>query len=201
VKRYIKANWPDLKTLPAPKLVSAWRFLPTTRVPHNWTRLHNVHGTDCNSNQPTVLKLFQGHPGIQRMKSLARSCAYWPGMDHDIENMVRRCSPCASAAKQRSLSNITFVDSSYKTIGAHTHRLRRTISGKTFPYFRGCIFQISRGHASTQHDVTTVTALKQLCAQHGVPETLVSGNGTQFISQEFKEFRTAKAINHILSPP
>jgi hypothetical protein len=53
---------------------------------------------------PTTLRfkvsklLHQGHPGIQRMKSLARNYAYWPGMDRDIEEMVRVCGPCAAAA-------------------------------------------------------------------------------------------------------
>jgi hypothetical protein len=47
-----------------------------------------------------ILKiLHQGHPGIQRMKSLAHKYTYWPGMDHDTEEMVRLCGPCA-AAKQ-----------------------------------------------------------------------------------------------------
>jgi hypothetical protein len=34
------------------------------------------------------------------MKLLAHNYAYWPGMDHDIEEMVRGCGPCATATKQ-----------------------------------------------------------------------------------------------------
>ena len=34
----------------------------------------------------------------------------------------------------------------------------------------------------------TVRYLKQLIAQFGIPETIVSDNGTQFVSAEFKEF-------------
>jgi hypothetical protein len=47
----------------------------------------------------------------------------------------------------------------------------------------------------------TVAILRKLCAQHGVPETTVSDNGTQFTSHEFKEFCKANAVSHILSPP
>jgi transposase InsO family protein len=47
----------------------------------------------------------------------------------------------------------------------------------------------------------TVAILRKLCAQLGVPETIVSDNGTQFTSHEFREFCKANAISHILSPP
>ena len=45
-----------------------------------------------------MLKDFHtGHPGMSRMKALMRSYVYWPGMDKDIENMVKSCKSCASA--------------------------------------------------------------------------------------------------------
>ena len=34
------------------------------------------------------------------MKPLARNYAYCPGLDHDIEEIVRLCGSCAKAAKQ-----------------------------------------------------------------------------------------------------
>nr|XP_037288668.1 uncharacterized protein K02A2.6-like [Rhipicephalus microplus] len=38
--------------------------------------------------------LHSGHPGIIRMKALARSYVWWPGMDAAIEEWVRCCSSC-----------------------------------------------------------------------------------------------------------
>ena len=35
--------------------------------------------------------LRQAHPGMTRMKALARSYVRWPGMDNDIENAVKKC--------------------------------------------------------------------------------------------------------------
>ena len=50
--------------------------------------------------QKTFLKeLYLGHPGILCMKSLMRSCTYWPQMDHDIEKVVKTYRNCALAAK------------------------------------------------------------------------------------------------------
>ena len=44
-----------------------------------------------------LVELHGGHPGVSRMKSLARSLMWWPGMDHAIEDMVRHCSDCQRA--------------------------------------------------------------------------------------------------------
>ena len=47
-----------------------------------------------------ILKdFYTRHPGMSRMKALMRSYVYWPGMDKDIENMVKSCKSCASVAK------------------------------------------------------------------------------------------------------
>ena len=36
-------------------------------------------------------ELHIDHPGATRMKSIARSYMWWPGLDKDIENMARAC--------------------------------------------------------------------------------------------------------------
>ena len=47
-----------------------------------------------------VLKsLHQGHPGVTRMKAIARSYLWWPGLDQDLEKLARTCVSC-QAVKQ-----------------------------------------------------------------------------------------------------
>ena len=43
----------------------------------------------CNQ---IIEQLHQSHPGITRMKGLAQSFAWWPGMDLELENKVKSCS-------------------------------------------------------------------------------------------------------------
>ena len=44
-------------------------------------------------------ELHESHPGIVRMKSLARSYVWWPGMDKDLETKVAICSDCQRIRK------------------------------------------------------------------------------------------------------
>ncbi|KFD46355.1 hypothetical protein M514_12771 [Trichuris suis] len=46
-----------------------------------------------------LCQLHRGHPGIVKMKALARSHVYRPGLDNQIEELVKRCNRCASVAK------------------------------------------------------------------------------------------------------
>ena len=41
--------------------------------------------------------IHEAHPGIVRMKRLARSYLWWPGLDRDIEHCVKKCHICQSS--------------------------------------------------------------------------------------------------------
>lgn len=43
--------------------------------------------------------MFEAHPGIERMKNLARSYVYWPNINKDLTHRVQQCPPCAKTAK------------------------------------------------------------------------------------------------------
>ena len=36
-------------------------------------------------------ELHEGHPGVSRMKIIAKGIAWWPGIDHEIEAHVKAC--------------------------------------------------------------------------------------------------------------
>lgn len=75
---------------------------------------------------PTTLRTKSSNSftmGIQGSNgwSLARNYAYCPGMDRDIEEMVRVCGPCA---------------------GAHPHRLCWSATGEALPRRRGRLLKV-----------------------------------------------------------
>ena len=41
-----------------------------------------------------IEEIHQDHPGITRMKGLARSFVWRPGMDKQLEEKVRSCTTC-----------------------------------------------------------------------------------------------------------
>ena len=51
------------------------------------------------AQKPILEELHDGHPGIVRMRSLARSYVWWPKMDSQIERTVQRCPSCQAHRK------------------------------------------------------------------------------------------------------
>ena len=146
--------------------------------------------------------LHTGHPGVVRMKALARSFVWWPGIDQHIERLCCDCDGCqanASAPPKAPLHPWEWPSQPWQ-------RLHIDFAGP----FHGTMWLIVVDAHSKWPEVipmttvtttTTVTKLRSLFAQHGLPEVLVSDNGPQFTSEEFQQFVAANEIRHVRSTP
>ena len=38
--------------------------------------------------------LHKSHEGINKAMTMARTCVYWPGMEADVTNYIKRCQMC-----------------------------------------------------------------------------------------------------------
>ncbi|CAL8101398.1 unnamed protein product [Calicophoron daubneyi] len=153
--------------------------------------------------RPRVLRqLHRGHPGINRMKSLARSYVYWPGMDTDLENIGRSCQNCALAAKNPPKCELH----SWPTPTTPWQRVHIDFAGPVAGQMYLIIVDayskwpeiLAMKHATTE---ATIEKLEDIFGYFGIPETLVSDNGTQFTSEVFQDFCQRLAIQHVHSPP
>ena len=53
-----------------------------------------------SAGRQKILELLHlGHPGITRMKGLARNSVWWPGMNSDLEEKVKSCMSCQQNQK------------------------------------------------------------------------------------------------------
>nr|VZI03784.1 unnamed protein product [Spirometra erinaceieuropaei] len=140
-----------------------------------------------SSLRPTVLRQFHAaHPGSSRMKSIARSFAYWLGIDGDIDDVVRRSSRCQQAAKMPP-----------RQPPAHWEPPERPLSRVHIDFagpLNGVSYLILVDAYSKWPEIAplnpatasaTIAFLRRIFSQHGLPEALVSDNGSQFASPTF----------------
>ena len=91
-----------------------------------------------------VLKQFHSnHPGTNRMKSIARRYAFWPGMDKDIDMLVKDCLKWQLASKGPPRENPTPWPETKKKHGVD---LAGPIIGVTYLVLVYSHSQITRGY-------------------------------------------------------
>ena len=146
-------------------------------------------------------ELHYTHPGIVKMKLLARSYMWWPNLDQNIKDMVKSCKECAT---QRSLLPVAPLHS---WPWANQPMKRVHID---FAEIEGWqVLVIIDVHSKWIEAVplqkatvaTTVSALQSFFDNFGLPEELVSDNGSQFTSHIFlisaKGMKSSTLLPHL----
>ena len=146
--------------------------------------------------------LHEGHPGNNRMKGLARSVVWWPGIDHDIEEKVKACEACQLTRHNPPAAPLHPWE--YPT--APWERLHADFAG---PFMGHTFLLVIDAYSkwlevrviSPVNSTTTVEHLRSIFATHGLPKVFVSDNGPQFTSAEFEHFMSSNGIRHVKSAP
>lgn len=162
---------------------------------------HRIVIPECFRNA-ILSELHQGHPGIARMKLLARSKVYWPSIDKNIEDVVRSCDNCATIAK----SPIKCSLQAWPTPNAPWKRIHIDFAGPVDGFNYLVVVDAFSNWPEVFKMTSTTTAktidrLEEAFSRHGLVDTIVSDNGPQFVSDEFKKYCAANGIAHIKTAP
>ncbi|KFD45527.1 hypothetical protein M513_13596 [Trichuris suis] len=120
---------------------------------------------------------------------MARFYVWWPGLDRDIERMVSGCLTCQKY--QRDPPEVPLV--SWNMPSEPWARLHMDLAGP----FKGSNWLVTVDAHSKWRDVvplrnTTATSVIKHCRRlfttFGLPRHIVTDNGPQFASDEFKQF-------------
>ena len=121
-------------------------------------------------------ELHHNHPGIVRMKGLARMHMWYPGINKDIENVVQNCANCQNASNSPPSS----VPHPWDQVTKAMERVHVDYIG---PYHNKNILVIKDAYsgwieAQTVVSPDTSSTLKILVkwiSRYGIPIQLVSG--------------------------
>lgn len=151
----------------------------------------------------TVLKeIHDGHPGIVKMKQIARNYVWWENMDEDIERTARECAACRA---QRPAPPPAPLHSWPWPVEPWS-RLNIDFLG---PFQNKYYLVVIDAHSkwievekvNTTSAVIVIQCLRQLFARFGLPKRIVSDNGPPFSSAEFERYLKGNGIKHTLIAP
>ncbi|XP_037398305.1 uncharacterized protein K02A2.6-like [Pygocentrus nattereri] len=147
-------------------------------------------------------QLHQAHPGITRMKGLARSYMWWPNIDAEVEALVKACATCQETRNSPPVAPLH----PWEVPDKPWRRIHIDYAG---PWMgRMCLILvdayskwIDAYSVSNSTSAVTIECLRRSFSQHGIPEIIVSDNGTCFTSEQFQEFAEKNGIRHITTAP
>ncbi|XP_050065498.1 uncharacterized protein K02A2.6-like, partial [Aphis gossypii] len=147
-------------------------------------------------------ELHSTHLGTVKMKALARSYIWWPGIDSEIEGITKGCKEC-----------LIFSDSPPKSVlhnwpwpEGPAQRLHLDFLGPV----KGMMFIVILDAYSKWVFVkrmlnitsnSTIMVLREYFATWGIPTKLVSDNGPSLCSAEFDSFLKNNGVFHIKTAP
>lgn len=152
--------------------------------------------------QKVLKSIHASHFGIVKCKSIARSFAWWPGIDKELEELIKSCEPCLSVRPDPPKASLI----PWEIPGKVWSRIHIDFAGPLKKHYYLIITdayskwpEIFRtGEITSQF---TINKLREVFARFGLPETIVSDNGTQFTSSNFQKFVQMNKIEHITSAP
>ena len=155
-----------------------------------------------NYREEILTELHANHPGMVRMKALARLHVWWPNIDSDIENKVAKCESCT-----KQLPNFPKAQAN-PWIWPQTpwQRIHVDFAG---PFRNEMFLVVVDAHSkwleivrmSSTSAASTINALRHMFSSYGLPKEVVSDNGPQFVAEEFEIFLKRNGIAHIKSAP
>ena len=152
--------------------------------------------------QHILEELHRGHPGIVRMKSLARSHVWWPTIDCQLEDVVKSCMCCHSNRHQPVKAPLH----PWALPAKPWQHIHLDFAG---PVARKMPFIAVDAHSKWPEVILmestttskTIRVLQDMFACWGIPEQIVTDNGLQFISSDITMFLTSHGLKHIRTAP
>ena len=162
----------------------------------------------------TVIKLahdrpLAGHLGLEKTKERIITCFYWPGMFREIQEYCASCDICQRTAKQRSGEKVPMI--SPPIISEPFKKIAMDIVGPLSRTKKGNKYILTIVDEATRYPEafplknieakTVATTLMELISRVGIPEMILTDQGTNFVSTLMKDLYKVFGIRGIKTSP
>ena len=201
LKTTILVGWPEHREQTPVHIREYWNYREELTL-HNGVLFKNQKVIIPKAMRPEMIsRIYSSHLGIESCLRKARDLVFWPSMNSEIKEAVIKCSVCAEyQAKnpKQPMQSHSIPDWPWSKVGTDLFSLHSNDYIVLVDYYSDFI------EVSQLDDTTTATVcdfLKEQFSHHGIPDTLVSDNGSQFTSREFTEFSKEWEFKHVTSSP
>ena len=135
------------------------------------------------------------------MKNLARSYVWWPQIDKDIEIIVKTCYECQQTCHSPPVAPLHPWEWPHRPWARLHIDYAGPVDGKMLLVVDAHSKWLDVAIVTSATSSITIEKLRGMFATHGIPDIIVSDNGTVFTSEEFETFMKLNGIRHIKTAP
>ena len=201
VKSYIYKGWPGNAKCLTPNITPYFHIRDELTTQDGLVFRGDRIVIPRSLRKQMLLELHSAHQGIESTTRRARDTVYWPHLNQELKDHISRCATCETySAKQRKEPLIPheIPTRAWAKVSCDLFELDKKMYLVTVDYY-SCFFEVDHLQVSTSQAV--IKKLKPHFARYGIPDTLVSDNGPQFISKEFQEFSEKFQFHHVTTSP
>ena len=202
LKTIVEHGWPEQKVDVPEEIKIFWPFR------HEISCIDNLMFKGWKLIIPQTLRsemlklVHESHLGVVKCKTRAREFMYWPGMMSQIEDTVSKCNTCAIHNSNRNrrepMISSELPNRPSAKVGADLFELKGKHYLLTIDYYSKWP-EVEKLDNLTSGNV--ICYLKKQFSRFGYIDELVTDNGPQFSSEEFKNFAKEYEFTHTTSSP
>ena len=202
-------NFPDLKLDEERGML--YKFIPNSKAGQDKDFQWKIYVPE--SEIPKVLAECHATPlaphfGVFKTMRIAKKTYYWPYMGKSILNHVRNCETCQAIKAPNFITRKPMVSHQVPQrkfqvlcIDFATDLTRSKKGNANFFICVDLLTKYPLAYASKKADADRMVAfLEDVFLKYGVPETIISDNGKQFVSKVYQNFLKKWGVTAKLTP-
>lgn len=152
--------------------------------------------------QSILAHLHDGHMGRDKMKSLARLLCWWPTINADIVAHLDKCQRCKIAKPIHHSKWLPWPHTSAPMV-----RIHADYCGPFLNQYYALVIEDSYSKypeiflTKSANAAFTKTALRKFFAREGIPQVLVTDNGTHFNQEDLKLWLKSIGVTQLFTAP
>ena len=154
-----------------------------------------------NMRKDILSRIHCGHMGVVKCLQRAKDAVYWPGISKDISDMILKCETCINMRNSNAKEPMTpgpTPNRPWDVLATDLFHWNNQDYVLIVDYYSRYV-EFSRLEDLSSKSVINHT--KSILARHGIPTQIMSDNGPQYTSEEYRRFVKDWGISHTTTSP
>lgn len=201
VIKYIKEGWPDNKQDVPDCVKPYWCFKSELSISYGLVWKDNRIVIPKALRHEMLKRVHVGHLGLEKCKLRTRETMFWPNINSQLEDYISKCQACLNFKnenRRETMISHEIPNRPWSKLGSDTFHFDGKLFLIVIDYYSK-FFEVAELRSLKSEEI--IQQLKIIFSKQGVPDILMTDNGPEYSSFEFRQFSEQWHFSHVTSSP